>query len=195
MVGRGEVGGVKSRSRPRHGAADRATDREVSVVAAVLSAGSENAAANRLGLAHSTVKHHLANARSKVGAMTTAQLVWILGPRLPEPEQTAHGDNYGRRAAGGAEARRVPERGVPQHVIPVGMGREARDDHLARRARRSSPRHASSVAVIPGSATSAPAGPWTTTVRFRSGSLRWTKTPSPDRRQHAIPTRGCSSRA
>jgi hypothetical protein len=38
-----------------------------------------------LGLSHSTVKHHLANARSKVGAETTAQLVWILGPRLPEP--------------------------------------------------------------------------------------------------------------
>ena len=34
---------------------------------------------------HSTVKHHLANARSKVGAETTAQLVWILAPRLPEP--------------------------------------------------------------------------------------------------------------
>jgi hypothetical protein len=29
---------------------------------------------------------HLANARSKVGAETTAQLVRILGPRLPEPD-------------------------------------------------------------------------------------------------------------
>ena len=56
------------------------------MVAAVLVAGSEKAAAHRLGLSHSTVKHHLANARSKVGAETTAQLVWILGPRLPEPE-------------------------------------------------------------------------------------------------------------
>ncbi len=28
-----------------------------------------------LGLSHSAVKHHLANARSKVGAATTAQLV------------------------------------------------------------------------------------------------------------------------
>ena len=65
--------------------AERATDREVGVVAAVLVAGSEKAAADRLGLSHSTVKHHLANARSKVGAETTAQLVWILGPRLPEP--------------------------------------------------------------------------------------------------------------
>ena len=59
---------------------ERATDREVGLVAAVLVAGSEKAAAHRLGLSHSTVKHHLANARSKVGAETTAQLVWILGP-------------------------------------------------------------------------------------------------------------------
>jgi hypothetical protein len=44
-------------------------------------------------LAHSTVKHHLANARSKVGATTTAQLVWILGPRLPEPDGPARTDD------------------------------------------------------------------------------------------------------
>ena len=55
------------------------------MVAAVLVAGSEKAAAHRLGLSHSTVKHHLANARSKVGAETTAQLVWILAARLPVP--------------------------------------------------------------------------------------------------------------
>ena len=55
------------------------------MVAAVLVTGSEKAAAHRLGLSHSTVKHHLANARSKVGAETTAQLVWILAARLPEP--------------------------------------------------------------------------------------------------------------
>ena len=72
-----------TRRSPRH-AAEHATDREVGVVAAVLVAGSEKAAAHRLGLSHSTVKHHLANARSKVGATTTAQLVWILSPRLPE---------------------------------------------------------------------------------------------------------------
>ena len=48
--------------------------------------------AARLGLSHSTVKHHLANARSKVGAATTAQLVWILAPRLPEPEGRAQTD-------------------------------------------------------------------------------------------------------
>ena len=50
-----------------------------------MAAGSEKAAAHRVGLAHSTVKHHLANARSKVGAETTALLVWILAPRLPVP--------------------------------------------------------------------------------------------------------------
>ena len=70
----------------------RATDREVVVVAAGLVAGSEKAAAHRLGLSHSTVKHHLANARSKVGAETTAQLVWILASRLPELEGMAKAD-------------------------------------------------------------------------------------------------------
>jgi hypothetical protein len=43
----------------------------------------------RVGLSHSTVKHHLASARSKVGATTTAQLVWILALRLPEPDGAA----------------------------------------------------------------------------------------------------------
>ena len=57
------------------------------MVAAVVTAGSEKAAAHRLGLSHSTVKHHLANARAKVGVETTAQLVWILAPRLPEPDR------------------------------------------------------------------------------------------------------------
>jgi DNA-binding NarL/FixJ family response regulator len=72
--------------RPARATLERATDRELAVVAAVVVAGSEKAAAHRLGLSHSTVKHHLANARSKVGATTTTQLVWILGPRLPAPE-------------------------------------------------------------------------------------------------------------
>jgi DNA-binding NarL/FixJ family response regulator len=63
------------------------------VVAAVLVAGSEKAAANRLGLSNSTVKHHLANARSKVGVATTAQLVWIL-PRRPGPEAMAQSDEW-----------------------------------------------------------------------------------------------------
>jgi DNA-binding NarL/FixJ family response regulator len=82
--------------RPTRHPAERATDREVGVVAAVLEAGSEKAAAHRLGLSHSTVKHHLANARSKVGATTTAQLVWILGPRLPGPEGMAEPMSSGR---------------------------------------------------------------------------------------------------
>ena len=70
-----------------------ATDRGVGVVAAVLIAGSEEAAAHGLGLSHSTVKHHLANARSKVGVATTAQLVWMLAPRLPEPESPGAAEN------------------------------------------------------------------------------------------------------
>ena len=86
MAGRGEAAGVRER------APARATERELVVVAAVLAAGSQKAAAHRLGLSHSTVKHHLANARSKVGAMTTAQLVWILAERLPGPEDGAQTD-------------------------------------------------------------------------------------------------------
>ncbi len=80
--------------RPSARPAGRATDREVGVVAAVLVAGSEKAAAHRLGLSHSTVKHHLANARSKVGAETTAQLVWILAPWLPEAEGPVRRDEW-----------------------------------------------------------------------------------------------------
>jgi len=50
----------------------RATDHEVWVVAAVLAAGSEISTAHRFGRSHSTVKRHLANVRSKVGAETPA---------------------------------------------------------------------------------------------------------------------------
>jgi hypothetical protein len=63
----------------------------------VLASGSEMAAAHRLGLSHSTVKHYLANARSGVCAETTAQLVWILAPRLPEPEGIAQEDACTRK--------------------------------------------------------------------------------------------------
>jgi DNA-binding NarL/FixJ family response regulator len=86
VAGGGAAAGVRER------APARATERELVVVAAVLEAGSEKAAAHRLGLSHSIVKHHLASARSKVGATTTAQLVWILGPRLPEPDGPAVAD-------------------------------------------------------------------------------------------------------
>ncbi len=82
--------GMRARRPTEH-----ATDREIVVVAAVLVAGSEKAAAHRLGLSHSTVKHHLANARSKVGAATTAQLVWILAPRLPPAEERCRRDKEG----------------------------------------------------------------------------------------------------
>lgn len=91
MVGGGEAAGVRERARGRggRGSSASATDREVTVVAAVVAAGSEKAAAHRLGLSHSTVKHHLAKARLRVGATTTAQLVWILAERLPEPDAPA----------------------------------------------------------------------------------------------------------
>ena len=83
---------VAAKPRPSLIMAGRATDREVGVVAAVLVAGSEKAAAHHLGLSPSTVKHHLANARSKVGAETTTLLVGILAPRLAEPEGVAQTD-------------------------------------------------------------------------------------------------------
>jgi DNA-binding NarL/FixJ family response regulator len=86
-------------TRPPPRPAGRATDREVGVVAAVLATGSEKAAAHLLGLSHSTVQHHLPNARSKVGATTTPQLVWILGPQLPKPDLGRTDDD--RKAAKG----------------------------------------------------------------------------------------------
>jgi DNA-binding CsgD family transcriptional regulator len=109
----------------------RATDREVGVVAAVLAAGSEKAAAHRLGLSHSTVKHHLANARSKVGATTTAQLVWILGPRLPESEGVTRAGGPPR----GGENQRIdrPNLTLGQQVERAG------DARIRRRAPRCPP--------------------------------------------------------
>jgi len=91
VASRGEAAGVRAGSTAGRAAAAGAADREVGVVAAVVAAGSEKGAAHRLGLSHSTVKHHLASARSKVGATTTAQLVWMLASRLPEPEGVASG--------------------------------------------------------------------------------------------------------
>ena len=86
MARGGAATGVRDGPRAKRGSSGTATDRELTVVAAVIATGSEKAAAHRLGLSHSTVKHHLASARSKVGATTTAQLVWILASRLPEHE-------------------------------------------------------------------------------------------------------------
>ena len=85
----GKAPGMRSAYPGRSGYAGRATDRTVGVVAAVLVGGSEKAAAHRLACSHSTVKPHLGNARTKVGATTTAQLVWILAARLPVPEPVA----------------------------------------------------------------------------------------------------------
>jgi hypothetical protein len=82
----------RSWGRPRptpEGRASRWCDPHRPVAAAVV-------VAHRLGLSHSTVKHHLASARSKAGVATTAQLVWILAPRLPEPE------THPRRRSNGA---------------------------------------------------------------------------------------------
>ena len=86
----------KARDAPVFAARPSATDREVRVVVAVLVAGSEKAAAHRLGLSHSTVKHHLANARSKVGVTTTTQLVW---PRRRSPTGRVGSDS--RHASSG----------------------------------------------------------------------------------------------
>ena len=70
-------------------------------------AGSEKAAAQRLGLSHSTVKHHLASARSKMGVATTAQLVWILAARLPETEGVGPAEEATR--PDGGPLRRPPD--------------------------------------------------------------------------------------
>jgi DNA-binding NarL/FixJ family response regulator len=43
-------------------------------------------------LSQSTIKPHLANARSKLDATMTTQLVWIVAPRLREPEDTVQTD-------------------------------------------------------------------------------------------------------
>jgi DNA-binding CsgD family transcriptional regulator len=92
-VGRGGEGaGVRARSRAGRGYGATATDRELAVVAAAIATRSEKATAPRLGLSRSTARHHLASARSKVGAETTAQLVRILAPWLPEPEGMAEAD-------------------------------------------------------------------------------------------------------
>ena len=40
------------------------------------------------------MKHHLTNARARVGAETTAQLVRILAPRLTEPEVTPEAGDW-----------------------------------------------------------------------------------------------------
>lgn len=50
---------------------------------ALVLTGSEKGAALRLGISQHTVHRHLSNARSRVGAATTLQLVWLVAARLP----------------------------------------------------------------------------------------------------------------
>lgn len=58
------------------------TAAELRAVRAYLQAGSAKDAAHKLGCAESTVKNHLAHARSKLGARTTAEVVFLLHDRL-----------------------------------------------------------------------------------------------------------------
>ena len=87
MSGSPRRGGWRDRAGRRLGSGV-ATDREIAVVAAVLAAGREGRCPPARPVALDR-EAPLANARSKVGATTTAQLVWILAPRLPEPERLA----------------------------------------------------------------------------------------------------------
>lgn len=58
------------------------TPAELAALQAYLDAGGVKAAAHRLGVAPSTVKNHLANVRSRVGARTTAEAVLMLADSL-----------------------------------------------------------------------------------------------------------------
>jgi DNA-binding CsgD family transcriptional regulator len=129
--GGGQAAGVSTRAQADRSSGGTATDRELAVVAAVIAAGSEKAAAHRLGLSHSTVKHHLANARSKVGATTTAQLVWILAPRLPEPDGGARTDDGMPHAdvpASGPEQNRRSPNGATRAAGLDETSYDSRDD-------------------------------------------------------------------
>jgi DNA-binding NarL/FixJ family response regulator len=54
------------------------TPAELEALRAYLAAGSVKGAAHRLGLREQTVKNHLANARCRLGAKTTAEAVFRL---------------------------------------------------------------------------------------------------------------------
>ena len=60
----GQATRMRSTTQADRDTVERATEREVRVLEAVLVAGSEKAAAHRLGVSYSTVKHHLANANA-----------------------------------------------------------------------------------------------------------------------------------
>jgi DNA-binding NarL/FixJ family response regulator len=65
--------------------ADCLTCREIEVIQAVVDFAGTGAAAHHLGIAESTVKRTLANARAKVGVEATYQLTLVAAPRLRAP--------------------------------------------------------------------------------------------------------------
>jgi DNA-binding NarL/FixJ family response regulator len=78
VAGRHEV-----RVSPRQAPAGTSpTPAELAALQAYLDAGGVKAAAHRLGVTPSTVKSHLANVRSRVGARTTAEAVLMLSDVL-----------------------------------------------------------------------------------------------------------------
>jgi hypothetical protein len=88
VVGRGQAAGVRARTPADTAAAERATEREVGVVAAVLVAGSEKARPPTRPVALDCPAPP-GECAVQGGAETTAQLVWVLAPRLPEAEALA----------------------------------------------------------------------------------------------------------
>lgn len=62
--------------------ADQPTDRELECLRAYVDTGSVRAAALRVGCQEQTLKNHLSTLRSKVGARTNAEAVFLLYPKL-----------------------------------------------------------------------------------------------------------------
>jgi DNA-binding NarL/FixJ family response regulator len=69
---------VTDRRRHAQSPRDVLTTREREVALVCIEAGSAKATAHELGIAEQTVKNHLANVRSKLGATNMAQVAWIL---------------------------------------------------------------------------------------------------------------------
>jgi DNA-binding CsgD family transcriptional regulator len=61
---------------------DQPTPAEIRALRAYLEEGSTRCAAHAIGCAESTVKNHLKHVRSKLGAKTTAQVVFMLHDQL-----------------------------------------------------------------------------------------------------------------
>jgi DNA-binding CsgD family transcriptional regulator len=60
----------------------RPTEREVEILRVYIETGSYKGVAHRLALSESTVKNHMVTIRLKVGAMTTAEAVYLLHDRI-----------------------------------------------------------------------------------------------------------------